>query len=79
MSRSQKRVAATHVHVSVMSSRFDLSEVPGETERKTVAKPVLRLRDPAGSGAGPGPWMAQRRLAPMPSGLLIPAAPVVSS
>lgn len=64
-----------------MSSRFDLSEVPGETQRKTVAKPVLRLRDPAGSeaGPGPGPWMAQRRLAPMPSGLLIPAAPVVSS
>lgn len=79
MSRSQKRVAATHVHVSVMSSRFDLSEVPGETQRKTVAKPVLRLRDPAGSEAGPGPWMAQRRLAPMPSGLLVPAAPVVSS
>lgn len=28
--RSQKRVAATHVHVSVISSRFDLSEVPRE-------------------------------------------------
>lgn len=30
--RSQKSVAATQVHVSVISSRFDLSEEPRERE-----------------------------------------------
>lgn len=39
VNRSQKSVAATQVHVRVISSRLDLSEVPGETEHQDDAKP----------------------------------------
>lgn len=38
--RSQKSVAATQVHVSVISSRFDLSEEP--REREITKMPIQR-------------------------------------
>jgi len=44
VNRSQNSVAATQVHVRVISSRFDLSDVPGKIKQQTFLKMTCNTR-----------------------------------